>query len=504
MNALRAPQAVAVSYRGRDITFEELNRHVNRLAHGLRRLGLGKGERMASLFSNGLDIAHYYLAEAKIGVTIVALSPFWNAEAIVTAARDARVRVFAYDHGFTDLVASMRTELPSVEHWIAVGDTKVTGDATTADLLRDSPATEPEVTVHDDDEMAFYYTSGTTGKPKAVLHTHRSNLANSAGVWWSLPHGPDSVAASSTMLWGTGFPATLGSCLFAGMRTVLQEDMGPANFLKFVPAERITHAITRPSFWNELLQVPGQEDVDLGSLQTVLLGSEPLLPSLITRIRERIPGCTLWAYYGVSEAPFTCFGRADDGSQPLDASGRARTSAVVQVVDSGGERLTDRIGEIRIAGPHVMKEYHGMPEKTAAALRQGWFYTGDVGTQDERGVLRVLGRADEVIRRPGGWLLPAHLEDAVATLPAVAEAGAVGIPESAALQEVLLAVVPVAGQAVDEQELRRVIRQRLGDEATPEHVIVVDELPHLPEASGPGKLLRSEISKRLWDPAGKI
>jgi acyl-CoA synthetase (AMP-forming)/AMP-acid ligase II len=496
MNALRTPDRLAVEYREQTYTYAELNERVNQIAHGLLAVGLAPGERVACLFTTGLTIAEYYLAMAKIGLVAVTINPFWDDEQIASTVASAGVAAFVFDPSQVDRVTGIRAGLEGLRRWIVSGDVELADVVTRAALTRSMPADEPPLAGFDDDPMAICYTSGTTGTAKGIVHSHRSNLANSGDIWMDLPRGPDSVAASSTMLWGAGFTATLGSALFAGMSTVLQEDMGPAAFLDTVPRKRITHAITRPSFWSQLFREPDSDEVDLGSLRCVLLGSEPILPSLMQRIVARVPGCTMWSYFGTTEAPFSCFGRADTGTQDLGASGPARTTVAVDVVDGRGERLIDEIGEIRITGPHLMTGYLDRPDATAEALRDGWFYTGDLGVKDSRGVLTVRGRAQEAIRRANRWILPVEIEEVCASVPNVTEVG-VTMVDGEDGQEILAAFVAADGLSVSPADVAQAVASSLGPEAKPDHIVCVDELPHAQEAAGPGKLLRREIGE-LW------
>jgi acyl-coenzyme A synthetase/AMP-(fatty) acid ligase len=210
-----------------------------------------------------------------------------------------------------------------------------------------------------------------------------------------------------------------------------------------------------------------------------------------------VPHARIYSYYGQTEAPYTCFGRLDDGSQQPGSSGRARTTCAVQVTDAAGSRVVGEVGEIRLAGPHLLREYAGQPEKTADVLRDGWYVGGDLGILDEHGILTVLGRREDAILKQGRWTQPSQVEEAAAALDGVAEAGAVGVPEGGGEQRVLLTVVPRGGHTLDPDLLAAALRDRLPAESQPDRVLVVDALPHAQDASGgQGKLLRREIRTR--------
>ncbi|GAA0384150.1 acyl-CoA synthetase [Acrocarpospora corrugata] len=497
-NALRTPERVALTYCGtRSFTYAELNRVVNRRAHALAEAGIEAGQRVAALLNETLKVAEVYLANAKLGVVTAALNPYWPVATLQAVVEHSEATAFVYDGTVEEVIAQIRPQLPQVTTWIKVGgpgDDAVDLDALTATA---SPA-EPELSGFGDDPLALYYTSGTTGLPKAVIHTHASSLAT-AQIWLDVPRSPDSVFGTGAIIWGIGFPAIVGPALYAGMRLVLEQDWGPANFLKVVPRERVTHVSQIPSFYAALLGSDDHLAADLSSLRAIMLGGEPLTATLLGRIKSRLPDTGVFSYYGQTEAPYTCFGRVDDGSTPLGSSGRARTGCAVQVTDPAGTRITDQVGEIHLTGPHRMTGYDKLPDKTAEVLHDGWYTGGDLGTLSPTGVLTVHGRREDAILKSGTWSQPAAIEEAATTLDNVTEAGAVGLPahpdgQEATDQKILLAVIPRAGHTLDPEKLIATLTEKLPAHQRPDIIVIAESLPHSQDASGgPGKLLRREI-----------
>ncbi|RVX37933.1 acyl-CoA synthetase (AMP-forming)/AMP-acid ligase II [Nonomuraea polychroma] len=483
--AMRTPDRVALTYCGeQSFTYEELNRNVNRRASALLARGITPGQRVAALLNETLLVAEVYLAQAKIGAITAALNPYWPVETLRDVVAASGCTAFVYDATVEQVVEQIKGSLPAVTTWI---------DA--RELVGDSDE-EPPPAGFSDDPLALYYTSGTTGLPKAVVHTHASSLAT-AQIWLDVPRGPDSVFGTGAIIWGIGFPAIVGPALYAGMRLVLEQDWGPANFLRVVPRERVTHVSQIPSFYAALLGSAEHEDVDLSSIQVIMLGGEPLTATMLDRIKARLPQAGVFSYYGQTEAPYTCMGRVDDGSTPLGSSGRARTGNAVRITDPQGNRVIDEVGEINLAGPHRMAEYDGLPDKTAEVLRGEWYVGGDLGTLSADGVLRVLGRREDSILKAGVWSQPVAIEEAASALDGVAEAGAVGVPEGASEQRILLAVVPRAGHSLDASKLALALADSLPAHQRPDQIVVAEQLPHSQDASGgPGKLLRRGIREQ--------
>ncbi|MDR8414634.1 acyl--CoA ligase [Nonomuraea sp. 3-1Str] len=510
--ALRTPDREALTYCGeRRFTYDQLNRLVNRRAHALLAAGITPGQRVGALLNETLHVAEIYLAQAKTGVVTAALNPYWPADTLRAVVEQSGCTAFVYDSTVERAVAEIRPALPGVTTWMKVGGPGDGGvdpgtvDPGTVDLdglAAEASEEEPPIEGAYDDPLALYYTSGTTGLPKAVVHTHASSLAT-AQIWLDVPRGPDAVFGTGAIIWGIGFPAIAGPALYAGMRLVLEQDWGPANFLRVVPRERVTHVSQIPSFYAALLGSAEHEGVDLSSVEVIMLGGEPLTATMLDRVKSRLPGAAVYSYYGQTEAPYTCMGRVDDGSTPLGSSGRARTGNAVRVTGPTGERVVGGIGEINLAGPHVMAGYDGLPGRTAEVLRDGWYVGGDLGAVSDDGVLRVLGRREDAILKGGVWSQPVAVEEAAAALDGVAEAGAAGVPahvegREAVEQEILLAVVPRAGHTLDSAKLAAALADTLPAHQRPDHILVVDELPHFQDASGgPGKLLRRELHRLL-------
>jgi acyl-CoA synthetase (AMP-forming)/AMP-acid ligase II len=503
-NALRTPDKVALTYCGeQSFTYDELNRKVNRVAHALSAAGVTPGARVASLMNETLHVAEVYLAQMKIGSVVAALNPYWPEDTLAQVVERSECTVFVYDATVEEVVRKIRPRLPRVTRWLRVGgpaDDAVDLDA----LVAEADESEPPLGGCGDDLLALFYTSGTTGLPKAVMHTHFSSLAT-AQIWLDVDRDQESVMGTGAIIWGIGFPALVGPAFYAGMTLVLEQDWGPANFLRVVPRERVTHVSLIPSFFSALLGSDDHEKADLSSLSAIVLGGEPLLRSLRERIMKRFPGAAIYSYYGQTEAPYTCFGRQDDGSQDISSVGRARMSCAARITGPNGRRVIDEVGEINLTGPNLMIGYDKEPEKTAAALRDGWYVGGDLGIMTADGFLTVLGRREDSILKGGQWSQPAQLEEAAIEAEGVAEAGVVGVPahpegEDAVEQKILVAVVPRAGASLDATAVREHLVARLPAHQHPDVVVVAAELPHTQDASGgPGKLLRRAIRDQYAD-----
>ena len=492
LNAQRTPDKVALSYRGEKYSFSDFNKRVNVNANALLSLGAQPGTKMGVLVHDALPIAETYLALAKIGVTIVALNPYWTDDVMDAMLRHCEVNALLSQRQDSKRMQNLRKKIDGISLWVQLeSDDLPDGTQSLEEAKSSGDDSEPPTSGGGEDPMAFFFTSGTTGLPKAVIHSHNS-CRSMADIWYALPRSEDSVWGTGTIIWGIGFPCTIGAALFVGMQVALEDDFGPAGMLEAIKREPISHFCVIPSFWTDLLSNHKHDDVDISSIGMVLLGGEPLSSNLLNKIKQRIPNARLYAFYGQTEAPYTCFGRLDDGSQAANVAGLARPSCAAQVLAPNGKAVVGQAGELAVTGPHMMQAYFHQEEKTREALRNGWFFSGDLAIQDDKGRITVLGRREDAIARGGKFIQPLEIEDAAMGIAGVVEAGAVGIDKSNGEQRILLAVT--VNNDLNEHSLLEQLKQILSAEAVPDRIVIADELPHSNDNSGgKGKLLRREI-----------
>lgn len=502
-NALRTPDKTALVHRGERYSFDALNRQVNKLANALSAAGIRAGHRVGSLLSDSLSVAKLYPAEAKLGAVIAAYNPFWEEEQIVRTSEHSGLDAFVFDKANAAMVARVRPRLPAIEHWLSVGG-EAQGAVDLDRLVADASDAEPRLGAFADDPMAFFYTSGTTGISKAVVHTHSTTKAISDFLL-ELPHDDEHVWGTGPIIWGVGYPCTLGAALAVGMKVALEDDFGPRPFLEAVQRERISHVTMLPSQWADLLANHPHEHYDLSSLKVILLGAEPIGSALLARIRKRLPQVGLYAFYGQTESPYTCIGRLSEDPKEPEGVGRPRAGCAVRILDPLGNRVVGEVGDLAITGPHRMAEYLGQPAKNAEVLKEGWFLSGDLGMLDRQGRLHVLGRKEDAISKGGRYIRPLEIEDVVMTIQGVGEAGVVGAPANALEQRIILAVAPETGLALSMDEIRAAVDARLPATHRPDLIVVADTLPHSQDASGGrGKLLRRAIRDQYEGRLGKL
>ena len=495
LNAARTPDKTALTYRGERYSFARFNATVNQTANALLALGVKPGDHIGVLLHDALPIAETYLALAKIGATIIAINPYWDDDTMQAMLEHCEANAMLTQQCDSERMQPLRAAPGKISNWIQLEAEELPADTGSLLANRENASTdEPALGASGSDPLAFFFTSGTTGLPKAVIHTHSSCRAM-ADIFYAIPQAEDSMWGTGTIIWGIGFPCTIGAALHVGMPIVLEDDFGPAGLLDAIQRQPISHFCVIPSFFSDLLGNHPHDDIDLDSVRVILLGGEPLAENLLKKIQQRLPGAGVYSFYGQTEAPYTCIGRLDDGSQASNSSGIARPSCAAQVLDPAGKPVQEVPGELAVTGPHLMTAYYRQPEKTDEALRDGWFFSGDLAIQGNDGRITVLGRREDAIVREGQFVQPLTIEDVVLGIGGVTEAGAVGVARGD--EHAIVLAVTTVDNGPSEEDIASALADKLPAHARPDRIVIADELPHSNDNSGgKGKLLRREIRER--------
>jgi long-chain acyl-CoA synthetase len=462
-------------FEGRWHRSGELHERATRLAGGLRRLGVGAGDRVVVLMANCPEVG-------------IAYNAIWRAGAVVTPAifllPPTELAHIVSDAGARLILASPELEDNARQ---AAGDAEVLTTDSFAGLEGAAPS--PIVDPAGADLAALMYTGGTTGRAKGVMLSHEN-------LWFAGKAGHDSgyvpgIARSLTALplsHAFGLLVTVvGFHVREPHSSVLMRWFQPGLWLKLAAEHRVQIAAVVPSMLKLLLTEP-LEDHDLSELRHVVSGAAPLAPETAQELLRRVPGVELREGYGLTESS------ALVSSSP---PGRARLGAVGTPVPGIDVRINepdgDGVGEILVRSRSVMLGYWRAPELTAEVLRDGWLHTGDLGRIDADGYLFVVDRKKDLIIRGGFNVFPRDVEEALLEHPAVAAAGVVGRPDDLHGEEVV-AFVELGSDDVGPDELVAYCKERIGGYKYPREVHVVSSLPLTPVGKLDRKALRAQVA----------
>lgn len=468
--ARRAPKNEALVCGNRRLAYEEFAAYALRLAHWLRQKGAA-GERVALLLGNSIEMAVASFATHLSGAQAVLLNPAYTARELGVVLADAQPLLLLYQTAPSELIHSIAGHCGSVYE---VGDAFL--DALPHDIAEfPLPAAYSLATLQ--------YTGGTTGRPKGVNLTHAAITTNVAQREALLPTniGRERILCITPLFHSYATAMGLHLSAYCASTLVIMPKFNPEELLDLIERERITIFLGSPTLFVALLSHPKFSSADLSSLRVCYSGSSAL-PAEILIQWEQATGCKIYEGYGQTEAgPVLTYNSPLLGAKP-GSVGYALPETTIEIVDiETGERVLAQgePGEIRARGPQVMSGYRNAPEETAKTLRNGWLYTGDIGSVEEDGTLTIRGRKKEMIIVSGFNVFPREVEDVLLSFGQVREAAVIGVPDSYRGEKILAFVVPATAD-LSEKVLLEYCAENLTRYKLPAHIAFVPSLPKTP------------------------
>jgi acyl-CoA synthetase (AMP-forming)/AMP-acid ligase II len=487
---------------GRRLSYRHARAATERIASALVEAGLAPGDRVAMLSKNSIEFLLFYFAASRAGVVPVPLNYRLAPSEWAWIVEDAGVRLLIASADYVGAVDGIRDALGKVERFVAIGGT-APGWTAWEDWLAAAPPRPVDRVAGDGHVLYQMYTSGTTGRPKGALLTHRAITANLAqfalafeprfGERWLLVvpmyHASGAV---------TSFAAVQGGgCL------VIHSDFNPAEVVRVLAEEGIGRISLVPAMIQAcLVAVPDAAERSYPSLRFIAYGASPIAEATLRRAMATFK-CDFLQAYGMTEtsAVLTYLLPADharalaDRSGLLLSAGRPIAGTELRIVDEQDRPLPNgTIGEIVARGPQLMQGYWNRPAETAEALRGGWMHTGDAGVMDDEGYVYVQDRVRDMIVSGGENVYPRVVEDVLFEHPAVADAAVIGVPDERWGETVKAVVVLRAGGRATEDDVIEFCRGRLGGFERPRSVDFVDTLPRNPS----GKVLKRLLREKYW------
>ncbi|MES2177532.1 MAG: AMP-binding protein [Gemmatimonadota bacterium] len=489
---------------GERLAYAELGARVNRLANALHALGLERGDKLAVVLPNCIEVLETYWAAIQLGVVLVPLSPLLRGAALAALLRDSDSVAVIVGYGMADELDGVRSELDGIpaERYVKVGGDAREGYTDYRDLVtRSSETAPPPVDLLDDDVFNIVYSSGTTGTPKGIIHTHyiRANYCTHFASTWRMT--PESVVMHAGSLVFNGAFVTLMPALFLGTTYVLQTRFDAAEFIETVARERVTHVMMVPSQILAVMNAPNFSAEKLASLEMLGSVGAPLHREHKDRLTTALPGI-FYELYGLTEGVITILDKTDVGKKPGSVGGVQPFFEMRVVGEDGVDLPAGAVGEIVGRSPLLMPGYYKRPDLTEAAIRNGWMFTGDMGYLDEDGFLYLVDRKKDLIISGGVNVYPKDIEEVVVTHPDVLEAAVFGVPHEKWGEAPLGAVVLREGAVCDPDTLKAWVNARVGARYQQLcAVVVMHEFPR----NAAGKTLKRVMRDQYWqDKAVKI
>ncbi len=491
-NAAFAPAKPAICIEDREVTYAALSEAIERLAAGLHHaLGLRRGDRIAHLGHNSVEFITLVFACARLGVILVPLNWRLAVPEHQAILANAEPMVLCADAAFREHAEKLREETASLRPICT--DLAVTGWPSLEEIAAaGSPA--PPVEGAGRDPLLIVYTSGTTGEPKGAVLTQDALFWNAVNsIHMHDLTSTDHVLTVLPLFHVGGLNIQTLPALHAGATVTLLRRFEPGATLAAIGSGRPTLTVLVPATMRAVIDHPAWASTDLSSLRMITTGSQIVPVELIEMFHDR--GVPVIQVYGATEtAPIAVYQRREDALRTPGSSGKVALHCELRIVDDADKDVAPgERGEVLVRGPNVMSEYWRNPAATAAALRDGWFHTGDIGHLDTQGDLWIDARKDDLIKSGGERIYPAEIEDILRTLPGVRDVAVIGRPDPH-WGEVPVAVVCAGpdGQPTRDQ-LIGALEGRVARFKHPKDVIFVEEMPR----NALGKVQRFRLRAKL-------
>ena len=494
-SARRSPGKVAVIYEAMKLRYAEVDGAANKIANGLRKLGINPGDKIAMILPNTPHFVLCYFAILKLGATVVPLNVLFKQQEIAYHLDDSDAVALIVWEGFLAEAAQGFAKTAACKNLLVAqgpgSTTELPPGAIALDaLLADNPATFDTHQTMPDDTAVILYTSGTTGRPKGAELTHFNMLFNafiSAEKVLAIPN--DTIALVALPLFHSfGQTCVMNAVLYGGNTLTLLPRFEPQKALEVMQRDRVTYFAGVPTMYFYLLNFPNAQQYDLCLTNCTSGGAS--MPVEVMHAFNKKYGVKILEGYGLSEtAPVASFNHQD--REPKAGSiGTPIWGVEMQLTDGEGKVVAQgELGEVAIRGHNVMKGYYKRPEATAEAIRNGWFYTGDIATIDEDGYYYIKDRVKDMILRGGFNIYPREIEEVLYAHPAIAEAAVFGVPDEALGEEVKATVALKAGQQVSAADLIEYCKANLAAYKYPRSIEFRDSLPK----TATGKILKREL-----------
>ena len=498
------PERLAIAYGDYELTYQQANERINKLANAFLSLRIKKGENVAILLHNCPEFIETLFACFKAGIGTVPINFRLHAKECSFIIDNSEAVAVVLGDDFRDSLYPLKSGMPRVKHYICISE-PLEGMICYEDLIKGQSSKFVDVDVERDDLAWLFYTSGTTGAPKGAMLTHHVLMMMTMNFFADMtPLGPDDVILHAAPLsHGSGLYGIPNVAKGAANVILHVKTFDPKIVFETIQRRRVTNMFAAPAMIKRLVTFPDIDRYDLGSIKCIHYGGAPIYQEDLKEAVRKM-GQVFVQLFGQAESPMTIsYLRKEehllDGTKEqmkrLTSAGIPRTDVEVKIFNDKDEELQPgQMGEIVVRGEVVMKGYWKNPKATAETLRGGWLHTGDLGIMDEKGYVYILDRAKDMIISGGENIYSREIEDVILKHPAVHEVAVIGVPDQNWGEAIKAIVSLKPGQKATQEDIINFCKDHMASYKKPKSVEFIAEIPKNPY----GKVLKRELREKYW------
>ena len=483
---------VSVVFEGQDITNVEMDRAARKLGTGLKKLGVKRGDRVVLQMPNCPEVLQAFQAVWKIGAIVIPINYMVGEEEIAYIYKDSGANTVICSPEYLSKVKGAMSRGPVIRNVIIVAPQAPEGTLSYETLVEES-SEELELVQTDDDEVAaIVYTSGTTGQPKGVMHTHFGLYSNSKALCDSNPFPHNLVSLAVLPLCHSYGIGVMNGAFYRGAsKTVVLPAVDLKKMFSSIEKYKVESVAAVPTIYVYMLNFPDADKYDLSSVKFYTCGSAPLALETWKQFKKKFGG-EIAEGWGLTEAAANNTNNPYDERKKVGSIGIPSKGVVLKIFDDDDHELPPgEEGEIVLRGPMVMKGYWNKPEATAEAIRDGWLHTGDVGYVDENGFFFITDRKKDIIIKGGENISPRTIEEVLYEYPKVSEAAVIGIKDAVYGEDIKAFVTLKPRETATVEEIMEFCADNMKRFRVPKEIVIMDALPK----NLVGKILKKELRK---------